>query len=485
MDDRALRRRAGMMAASRFLFAAVLLLAPLPYGANRPLPWSLLALALALAALLRAGAGVSGERQPRPPAVVGLGFACLAAVAGWAALQGMRDLLPAGWAHPLWGEVGAWGLPVQPAVALAPERALDNVMRFLAYLAAGWLAFLFAREERGARWLLHLLLLVFALQAAYGLLRLFAGLEVLPGVAGGPGAGGNLSGSFVNRNHAATFLGMGFLAALALLMERVGPGLRERRRTALQQLLDGLFGRQWYVPTALILIGTAVLLTASRGGFASLLVASVFLLFTTYLTTRPAPLPAAVVGALLLATGWTLLTLGGEPVLERLLATEEIDTGRLQIYALALEMIRDRPWLGQGYGGFEPIFMLYRDPRFGLIFDRAHNTYLEHAVELGLPATILLYGGMALLLGYLVAGVFRRRRNRIFPLFAAASTVLVGLHALVDFSVQIPAVAVAYAAIMGLGLAQATPRRGRRPAAEVARPPAGGRGSEAARRIEA
>ncbi|HFD16911.1 MAG TPA: O-antigen ligase family protein, partial [Rhodospirillales bacterium] len=205
-----------------------------------------------------------------------------------------------------------------------------------------------------------------------------------------------------------------------------------------------------------------VLLTASRGGFASLLVASLFLLFTAYLTTRPAPLPAAILAALLVATGWTLLTLGGEPVLERLLATEEIDTGRLQIYALALEMIRDRPWLGQGYGGFEAIFMLYRDPRFELIFDRAHNTYLEHAVELGLPATVLLYAAMALLFGYLLAGVFRRRRNRIFPLVAASSTVLVGFHALVDFSVQIPAVAVTYAAIVGLGLARATPSRRRK-----------------------
>ena len=348
-------------------------------------------------------------------------------------------------------------------------------MRFLAYLASGWLAFLFAREERGARWLLHLLLLVFSLQAAYGLVRLFAGLEVLPGVSGGPGASDNLSGSFVNRNHAATFLGLGFLAALALLMERAAPGLQERRRTALQRLLDGLFGRQWYVPAALILLGTAVLLTASRGGFASLLVASLFLLFTTYLTTRPAPLPAAILAGLLVATGWTLLTLGGEPVLERLLATEEIDTGRLQIYALALEMIRDRPWLGQGYGGFEPIFMLYRDPRFELIFDRAHNTYLEHAVELGLPATILLYAAMALLFGYLLAGVFRRRRNRIFPLVAASSTVLVGFHALVDFSVQIPAVAVTYAAIMGLGLARATPSRRRKRASREDRRNEGGR----------
>ena len=42
----------------------------------------------------------------------------------------------------------------------------------------------------------------------------------------------------------------------------------------------------------------------------------------------------------------------------------------------------------------------------------------------------------------------------------AGASVLVGVHALVDFSVQIPAVAVTYAAILGMGCAQAS-RSGR------------------------
>jgi hypothetical protein len=51
--------------------------------------------------------------------------------------------------------------------------------------------------------------------------------------------------------------------------------------------------------------------------------------------------------------------------------------------------------------------------------------------------------------------VFRRKRDRIFPLAAVGATLLVGLHALVDFSIQIPAVAMYYSFILAMGCAQA------------------------------
>ena len=120
-------------------------------------------------------------------------------------------------------------------------------------------------------------------------------------------------------------------------------------------------------------------------------------------------------------------------------------------------MVADRPWLGHGYGNFEEAFAQHRDERFTDRVDMAHNTYIEHLVELGVPATLLLYVGPLLLFGYCVRGVFVRRRDQLFPLVAVGATVLVALHALVDFSLQIPAVAVTYAALLGIGVAQSTP----------------------------
>jgi hypothetical protein len=40
-----------------------------------------------------------------------------------------------------------------------------------------------------------------------------------------------------------------------------------------------------------------------------------------------------------------------------------------------------------------------------------------------------------------------------------AATALVGFHSIFDFSLQIPAIALTYAVILGLGVAQAAPTR--------------------------
>jgi len=51
-------------------------------------------------------------------------------------------------------------------------------------------------------------------------------------------------------------------------------------------------------------------------------------------------------------------------------------------------------------------------------------------------------------------GVWVRRRHWIYPALGVAATALVGIHALVDFSLQIPAVAYLYALMMGGAVAQ-------------------------------
>jgi O-antigen ligase len=85
---------------------------------------------------------------------------------------------------------------------------------------------------------------------------------------------------------------------------------------------------------------------------------------------------------------------------------------------------------------------------------RAHNTYLENALELGIPAAAMLCLAIALIAVQCFLGVGRRRRDFVFPALACAVSVQVAVHSLVDFSLQIPAVAAAYALVLGLGYAQ-------------------------------
>ena len=84
----------------------------------------------------------------------------------------------------------------------------------------------------------------------------------------------------------------------------------------------------------------------------------------------------------------------------------------------------------------------------------AHNDYLEAVLELGLPAALLLAAAIALMIGCCLKGVRVRKRMEEFPALACAASVVVGLHALADFSLQIPAIAASYAALLGLGTTQ-------------------------------
>jgi hypothetical protein len=63
------------------------------------------------------------------------------------------------------------------------------------------------------------------------------------------------------------------------------------------------------------------------------------------------------------------------------------------------------------------------------------------------------------------AGVERR-----FPGIAAAAALLLAVHSLIDFPVQMPAIAITFAALAGLGLAQSFPHsrppQNREPSAE-------------------
>jgi O-antigen ligase len=199
----------------------------------------------------------------------------------------------------------------------------------------------------------------------------------------------------------------------------------------------------------------------SRGGLLSVALTVAVMALLLFLVARPRlPTVAAVIGATCLA-GWGFVAISGGGTLDRIGqidANYDLDeAGRLTYWQVSLAMVAERPWQGFGYGNFEEAFAQHRDERFIDRVDMAHNTYIEHLVELGISATLLLYLGPLVLFLYCVRGLFVRRRNQVFPLAATGATVLVGLHALVDFSLQIPAIAVTYATLLGIGVAQATP----------------------------
>lgn len=451
------------------LLGGILAWAPVPLGSNRPWSWSLLVvlvgLTLGLWCLRQA---LLAPAALRVPWTVTVAAGATVLVWAWALLQMVpvesvpSELMPWLAPHPFWAAAAAEGLEGgRPMVGLDAAGGHMALLRLMAYAAVFWLAFAVAQEEAWARRLLAVVVGTATACAAYGLASYFLGWETIFGYVK-TGYRGDVTGTFVNRNNFATFANLGLMAALAMLAEPflAARGHKEPKR-ALAAAIEQLLGRRVVLLVAVAVLATAALQSHSRGGLLSGAAALFALLLLLFLATRPRPIMAVAVAALVAALGWGALQVSGAATLERLNAIDndaDIEGfGRFAIWQTSLGLAGERPWLGHGYGNFEAAFATARDERFTLQVDKAHNTYLEHLVELGLPATLLLYLGPVLLFGTCVRGVLARRRRQLFPLAAVGASLVVGLHALVDFSLQIPAVAVTFAAILGIGVAQAMP----------------------------
>jgi O-antigen ligase len=121
------------------------------------------------------------------------------------------------------------------------------------------------------------------------------------------------------------------------------------------------------------------------------------------------------------------------------------------VYDSTIAAIMDNPWFGTGFGTFEQVFSVYRNPECGIsgIWDRAHNFFLEGYLGMGLPfaaisLVVIVYLGSVFLVGYRT-----RQRFRIIPLIGMGILILVVVHSMVDFSLQIPGVAAYVAATLG------------------------------------
>jgi O-antigen ligase len=105
--------------------------------------------------------------------------------------------------------------------------------------------------------------------------------------------------------------------------------------------------------------------------------------------------------------------------LHSLIRIENISTkssGRLDLYHKALGMIQSRPWAGHGVGSFfltSTQFARVGDP-VGSQPEFAHNFILQFAAELGVPATLILCGiiAVAVLKGFARSKAIIRNKER-------------------------------------------------------------------------
>ncbi|HEY0835737.1 MAG TPA: O-antigen ligase family protein [Azospirillum sp.] len=432
-------------------FVLVVALAPLPLGANRPWSWTLLAV---LVGLLCASWPLATARDEDAPAVaptrIAVPLALFGGVILWALAQ-TSSLPPESWAAPLWADALAAlstdeGQPGAARVALDSPAALVGVMRLLCYAGVFWLALQHARSGRRAHRLVEALAVAAAVYAAYGLAVFLSGNETILWMEKWAYAN-SLTSTFVNRNTYATYAGLGFLCAVTAVAHRL-EGVRMGRALLFH------FRR----PTALFALSGLVIAlslpeTGSRAGTASAILGLAALSGGLWATARP-PGRARTMALLIVAAVVAALFLLAIGVITETGAVVGDFSDRARTYELTLELLGRNPWTGLGLGSFAAAFAMIRPVDVALIWSEAHNTYLELAVELGIPATAALVSAVLWLIARCLRGAVARRRDAAYPILGVAATVLVGAHALFDFSLQIPAVTVTWAAILGAAVAQ-------------------------------
>ncbi|MDR6534718.1 Wzy polymerase domain-containing protein [Variovorax soli] len=237
---------------------------------------------------------------------------------------------------------------------------------------------------------------------------------------------GQAYGNLRQRNQFATLISMALIAALWLY----GKSGRRARFT----LVPGI---------PLLLLALAA--STSRTGLLQLLLISGI---STWLAWRERHPRAGGRTSTRLPSPWALLALipayflaawllplvagsGVEAMMHRLREGAPAAHSRLLLWGNVLELIAQRPWTGWGWGelSFAHYSTLYQGPRFVEILDNAHNLPLHLAVELGIPAALLICGGFA----WLVLAARPWRESDPARLMAWGLLGVIVLHSLLEY----------------------------------------------------
>lgn len=428
----------------RGLFYAFIVWAPVPLGSNRPALWALNAIVVVVVFCLLV---LEEIRDPHPEPVVRRIMTAILAAASlpliWMLLQAAR-WTPAFLHAPDWDAV-ATGIG---AISVNPGATLVAASGFVTVALSGVIAARIATSTRRAKMLLYAVLLSSGVVGAWGFLSMWLGLaQNISAGAGNPA----LTSFFVNRNTTATYLAIGLVVSVAFLTSRLATERSERLSSVIIDL-----PRRAGVP--LLLVGFFAIALLATGSRAGVLAGFLGALAAFLLGSRIASSAARwTVGGAIVVLGAALLLLGDTSHLffARLTDLDLAGEARWQLFRDTLVAIGDRPILGFGAGTFADFFPRYHSPALPSsgIWLEAHNTYLQLAAELGLPVFAACVGLLAGAAGLTMRAAWRGRDTMPASIAAAGAAIVIAIHSMFDFSLQIQSVAIAFAVLLGTGLA--------------------------------
>jgi O-antigen ligase len=252
-------------------------------------------------------------------------------------------------------------------------------------------------------------------------------------------SGGRMFGPYVNRNHFAGLMELWCPLALGMAL------LPEHRLT-----------QRWFWSVLALVMGGAVMLSGSRGGAISLVVAVVT--FTLLIAAQRAGKRAVLwlLAAMLFTVSGVLALERGE-LLQRYEAVlrphqyqqEDAAAYRFAAWKDTITLIRQTPITGSGLDTFAARFPAVRSFATDLVWTQAHNDFLQFVAETGLIGAVLalwMFGAGA---REAMRNLVRTSGTATGALLAAMAAGCIGFiaHGWLDFNFHIPANASSFAVL--------------------------------------
>jgi hypothetical protein len=436
----------------RIVFCLVLIFPMLTFGAVEFEPLAVITMVIAISAVLVCWRPI---QHPRLSFIAGVALLCLMVLAAVQYGQSLR-FPHSPWEHPAWAYVRALVGPVDGAASVTPEQTRADIILWSPLLIFIVALHLFSRR-REAFLLLSILSHLVVVVTVISLCQfLFAPMSV--GFETKTAYISSLTGFYVNRNSAGTFFGMGIIINAGLLA------------FYLQNSTLAAFARKIFIPerlshaektTLFLMVGLfidvlALAATQSRGATASVFIGLICLVWLFNQRKRSRRRSSHQSGArwgrfaFIVSMMSIVAVVVAQETIYRM-GAQSVDQARLCTYASTAKAVWDNWPLGSGFGSFADVFPAYRSAQCSGIegvWDAAHDSYLEGALGLGIAFVAVLAVALVTLVWALVTGLRERRKHRFAPVIGLASLLVVALHSLIDFSLQIPGNALFFAALL-------------------------------------
>jgi len=278
----------------------------------------------------------------------------------------------------------------------------------------------------------------------------------------------SVTGTFVNRNHLSGYLEMIVPLALGLAIARMNLltfGVKGFREKLLLWTSKGVLGNVLILAAAAVM-SLGIVLSNSRSGVVVLgLSVFLFLGFSVSSFSRTGyrqPWVGKSVRVTFLIVTALAIYVGVGSTIKRFALDDLLHEDRPLYWANTADIVGDFPLFGTGLGTFASAYNAYETrggPEMQLV--HAHNDYLECVAELGIVGAAILIGGI-LCLAVQAYLVWRKRRNaeaRALALGGIVSLAGIGVHAVTDFNLRIPANAVLFTVVLCLTLVMAYYRK--------------------------